>query len=133
MKKAYFIIAVALMAGCLGSDNADSSRDDATDAMPSGNVVAERQETTTTIPVLDCVDSDGGMDEYTAGSVRVETTVRGKPRTLGHADECIKDGVYARECVGEGCVLHEYICGSEPIVFEEIDCAKACVDGACVN
>ncbi len=78
-----------------------------------------------------CVDSDGGLNYYEAGTVQVMTS---ENTAVGADDACCEDGVcYA---YGDYPQVDEWYCdSSDSRGFSSTlyDCPNGCVDGACVG
>ncbi|MCA9478454.1 MAG: hypothetical protein KC535_04885 [Nanoarchaeota archaeon] len=66
-----------------------------------------------------CFDSDQGNDSFTAGNLSLFV---------------VEDLVYERSdtCINNT-TLQEFICGETSSIYEYIDCAHGCQDGACIN
>jgi hypothetical protein len=80
--------------------------------------------TTTTIPSTTCSDSDGGLDYYTKGCIKVcYSDIGGTCATT--CDFCISDGKGS---------LNERYCGSNNEAIQVVySCPYGCLDGACIQ
>lgn len=74
--------------------------------------------TTTRAPVTTiyypCTETDGGLDEYTAGSIK-----RGPE---GQSDKCLGSAI-----------LHEFYCEGNRISLKQFECPMGCEAGACLG
>ena len=78
-------------------------------------VMALRFEKIDEIPVIDCSETDGGMEPFIAGDVIAY------PNSTVISDYC------------SGGLLYEYKCKPESHINKyKVDCPKGCSNGACV-
>lgn len=87
-----------------------------------GNAIGNEM---TIISEVACTDSDGGMDYYTFGDVRLSNLDQ------DHQDFCRKGTMAVNSCSGSECYVLESYCLNNDIRWDQYVCSYGCQDGAC--
>ncbi len=66
---------------------------------------------------IECTDTDGGNDIYTAGSVTIESLLKGE-----YIDKCL-----------DGSRLKEYYCEDDELAIAEVECEAGCFKARCLK
>ncbi len=98
-------------------ENTQIIADDAQITEEDNNAGEEEEPSTETSGL--CIDSDGGLDYYTKGTITIESD--GTKRT--YTDYC-RTGKFED-------YVYEYHCINDTVASENYDCAKGCSDGKC--